>query len=101
MVCYAKPKNVLLLPCRHCSVCHTCLRCLRDEKCPLCRSVFSSYATLPLYRPPQADAPPAMAEASQQPAPVKGYSAAPTNATPSPPFAYGPPSSPSEGVQLR
>lgn len=45
MICYSRPKNVLLLPCRHCSVCHPCLRSLRDEKCPLCRSVFSSYVT--------------------------------------------------------
>lgn len=50
MICYARSKNVLLLPCRHCSVCHPCLRSLRDEKCPLCRSVFSSYVTLPIYR---------------------------------------------------
>ncbi|CAK9089670.1 unnamed protein product [Durusdinium trenchii] len=42
MICYARPKNVLLLPCRHCSVCHSCLRSLRDEKCPLCRSSFGS-----------------------------------------------------------
>ncbi|CAJ1388507.1 unnamed protein product [Effrenium voratum] len=47
MICYARPKNVLLLPCRHCSVCHSCLRSLRDEKCPLCRSSFSSYLTCP------------------------------------------------------
>lgn len=50
MICYSRPKNVLLLPCRHCSVCHPCLRSLRDEKCPLCRSVFSSYATFPISR---------------------------------------------------
>jgi len=50
MVCCARPKNVLLLPCRHCSVCHPCLRSLRDEKCPLCRSIFSSYATFPIGR---------------------------------------------------
>mmetsp|Transcript_100015 Transcript_100015/g.322487 ORF Transcript_100015/g.322487 Transcript_100015/m.322487 type:complete len:594 (-) Transcript_100015:1551-3332(-) len=50
MICYTRPKNVLLLPCRHCSVCHPCLRSLRDEKCPLCRSIFSSYATFPISR---------------------------------------------------
>lgn len=52
MICYTRPKNVLLLPCRHCTVCHPCLRSLRDEKCPLCRSVFSSYVTLPVNRTP-------------------------------------------------
>lgn len=50
MICCARAKNVLLLPCRHCSVCHYCLRSLRDEKCPLCRATFSSYVTLPLLR---------------------------------------------------
>jgi len=50
MICYARPKNVVLLPCRHCSVCHSCLRSLRDEKCPLCRSNFSSYMTCPVSR---------------------------------------------------
>jgi len=53
MICYTRFKNVLLLPCRHCSVCHPCLRSLRDEKCPLCRSVFSSYVTLPINRSTQ------------------------------------------------
>ena len=53
MICYARPKNVVLLPCRHCSVCHSCLRSLRDEKCPLCRSSFSSYMTCPVSRSPQ------------------------------------------------
>lgn len=53
MICYARPKNVVLLPCRHCSVCHSCLRSLRDEKCPLCRSSFSSYMTCPVSRGPQ------------------------------------------------
>mmetsp|Transcript_61244 Transcript_61244/g.145787 ORF Transcript_61244/g.145787 Transcript_61244/m.145787 type:complete len:649 (+) Transcript_61244:108-2054(+) len=49
--CYSRPKNVLLLPCRHISVCHSCLRQLRDEKCPLCRAVFASYITFPVARP--------------------------------------------------
>lgn len=50
MICYSRPKNVLLLPCRHCSVCHPCLRSLRDEKCPLCRSSFCSYLTCAVPR---------------------------------------------------
>lgn len=28
--------EVIILPCRHCSVCSTCLRSLRDERCPMC-----------------------------------------------------------------
>lgn len=51
MICYDNPKNVMLLPCRHCSVCVLCLRSLRDEKCPLCRSPFSSHVVFP---PPRA-----------------------------------------------
>merc|ERR1712194_288145 len=47
-ICYDRPKSVLLLPCRHCSVCEHCLRSLRDERCPMCRATFSSYLVLPL-----------------------------------------------------
>merc|ERR1712135_207673 len=43
-------KNVLLLPCRHCSFCHPCLRSLREEKCPLCRRAYAAYITLPIAR---------------------------------------------------
>eukprot|EP00927_Polykrikos_kofoidii_P026395 TRINITY_DN23506_c0_g3_i1.p1 TRINITY_DN23506_c0_g3~~TRINITY_DN23506_c0_g3_i1.p1 ORF type:complete len:625 (+),score=95.93 TRINITY_DN23506_c0_g3_i1:153-1877(+) len=50
MICYSRPKNVLLLPCRHCSACHPCLRSLRDEKCPICRSPFNAYVTFPISR---------------------------------------------------
>jgi len=48
MICYDRPRSVLLLPCRHCSVCSSCLRSLRDERCPLCRAVFSAYLLFPL-----------------------------------------------------
>lgn len=53
-ICYDRPKSVLLLPCRHCSVCELCLRSLRDERCPLCRATFSAYLLLPLHRPQDA-----------------------------------------------
>jgi len=49
-ICFAKTKNVLLLPCRHCSFCHPCLRSLREEKCPLCRRAYAAYITLPIAR---------------------------------------------------
>mmetsp|Transcript_55806 Transcript_55806/g.181209 ORF Transcript_55806/g.181209 Transcript_55806/m.181209 type:complete len:693 (+) Transcript_55806:769-2847(+) len=58
MICYSRAKNVLMLPCRHCAVCHQCLRSLRDEKCPLCRSIFSSYVSLPIARTPTPQATP-------------------------------------------
>lgn len=48
MVCYERPKDVVLANCRHCSVCSTCLRSLRDDKCPLCRAPFTAYFVLPL-----------------------------------------------------
>lgn len=37
MVCFDRRRNVIVLPCRHCSVCLSCLRSMRDERCPLCR----------------------------------------------------------------
>jgi len=43
MICYDRPRSILLLPCRHCSVCSSCLRSLRDERCPLCRSTIERY----------------------------------------------------------
>eukprot|EP00434_Breviolum_minutum_P032758 symbB.v1.2.028969.t3/scaffold3123.1/size63075/7 len=48
MVCFDRRRNVIVLPCRHCSVCLSCLRSMRDERCPLCRSTFSAYLLLPL-----------------------------------------------------
>lgn len=50
MICYDRPRSVILMPCRHCSVCCSCLRSLRDERCPLCRSTFSAYLLMPLLR---------------------------------------------------
>lgn len=51
MICYDRRRSVLLFPCRHCSVCPTCLRSLRDERCPLCRSIFSAYILFPTGAP--------------------------------------------------
>jgi len=51
MVCFDRRRNVIVLPCRHCSVCLPCLRSMRDERCPLCRSTFSAYLLLPLRTP--------------------------------------------------
>ncbi|CAK0908893.1 unnamed protein product [Prorocentrum cordatum] len=70
MICYDRPKNVLLLPCHHCTVCHQCLRSLRDEKCPLCRSAFSSYVTLQFSRaaPPEVEDAPAAESVPAEPA---------------------------------
>lgn len=48
--CDSRPKNILLLPCRHCSVCSSCLRSLRDERCPMCRAAFSAYLVFPVQR---------------------------------------------------
>eukprot|EP00929_Paragymnodinium_shiwhaense_P101454 TRINITY_DN64556_c0_g1_i1.p1 TRINITY_DN64556_c0_g1~~TRINITY_DN64556_c0_g1_i1.p1 ORF type:complete len:658 (-),score=128.58 TRINITY_DN64556_c0_g1_i1:166-2139(-) len=72
MICYARAKNVLLLPCRHCSVCHACLRSLRDEKCPLCRSAFSAYITFPMNRNGSGGTPTGAAAGTQAPGPSNG-----------------------------
>lgn len=53
MVCFDRRRNVIVLPCRHCSVCLPCLRSMRDERCPLCRSTFSAYLLLPLRTGPR------------------------------------------------
>ena len=50
MICYERRKNVLMLPCVHCSICQRCLRSLREDKCPLCRSPFDKYITLPMRK---------------------------------------------------
>eukprot|EP00929_Paragymnodinium_shiwhaense_P028634 TRINITY_DN16568_c0_g1_i1.p1 TRINITY_DN16568_c0_g1~~TRINITY_DN16568_c0_g1_i1.p1 ORF type:complete len:409 (-),score=42.49 TRINITY_DN16568_c0_g1_i1:22-1248(-) len=55
-LCYDRQRNVVLLPCRHCSVCSCCLKKLRDELCPLCRTKFSAHLELPLRRPAMFDA---------------------------------------------
>lgn len=59
-VCFDRPKCVLLLPCRHCSVCELCLRSLRDERCPMCRATFSAYLLMPLMAQPPAPSTPAV-----------------------------------------
>jgi len=50
MICYDRPRSVVLLPCRHCSVCSSCLRSLRDERCPLCRATFHAHIQISLRR---------------------------------------------------
>jgi len=86
-ICYFRPKNVLLLPCRHCSVCHPCLRSLRDERCPLCRASLTSYVILPLPRRgarPQDEAATASLAAPPHPADGSGIGAASGPASDSP-----------------
>ncbi|CAD7972425.1 unnamed protein product [Amoebophrya sp. A25] len=50
MICYERQRNTMLLPCRHCSTCSVCLRSLREEKCPLCRTVFEKHVRFPYKR---------------------------------------------------
>lgn len=52
LICMTNTKDTMLLPCRHCSLCFDCLRSLRQEKCPLCRTNFSSFITFPIKRVP-------------------------------------------------
>jgi hypothetical protein len=40
-ICLTEVKNVILLPCRHCCVCHQCFE--KIDKCPVCRSQFTSF----------------------------------------------------------
>ncbi|KAK9173158.1 Zinc finger, C3HC4 type (RING finger) family protein [Cryptosporidium meleagridis] len=48
LICMSNPKDVILLPCRHCISCESCLRSLRQDKCPLCRTTFSGFVVLPI-----------------------------------------------------
>jgi hypothetical protein len=47
MVCYDKPSNTIVLPCRHCCVCTSCIRQLREPKCVVCRRHFNKFLFLP------------------------------------------------------
>ena len=38
-----RPKDTILLPCRHLCVCHQCFDHLTLDKCPVCRAPFQSY----------------------------------------------------------
>eukprot|EP00916_Digyalum_oweni_P005378 GHVL01009409.1.p1 GENE.GHVL01009409.1~~GHVL01009409.1.p1 ORF type:complete len:424 (-),score=61.42 GHVL01009409.1:111-1382(-) len=46
LICMSRHRDTLLLPCRHCCLCHFCLKNL--DKCPICRSLFSSFMTFPI-----------------------------------------------------
>ncbi len=43
VVCCARPKNAVLLPCRHCCCCTDCLA--RLDKCPVCRAAVESFVS--------------------------------------------------------
>lgn len=40
-ICMSNPRDIILLPCRHCCVCATCHT--KTDKCPVCRSVILNY----------------------------------------------------------
>ncbi|KAK1937396.1 hypothetical protein X943_001547 [Babesia divergens] len=48
LICITNRMDTLLLPCGHASFCFNCLKALRNEKCPVCRGVFTSYIKFPL-----------------------------------------------------
>ncbi|PFH36559.1 hypothetical protein BESB_047510 [Besnoitia besnoiti] len=83
LVCMTNAKDVMLYPCRHCSLCFDCLRSLHQERCPICRSNFSAFVTFPFKRThallPSAASPASLAslpaadgESSPQPYPLPG-----------------------------
>jgi len=41
-ICWAAPKDVILLPCRHINMCYSCLR-NNVRKCPVCRCAILNY----------------------------------------------------------
>ncbi|SCN59432.1 E3 ubiquitin-protein ligase, putative [Plasmodium chabaudi adami] len=48
LICMASYKDTLLMPCRHSSFCYDCMKSLRQEKCPICRCLFTSFIKFPL-----------------------------------------------------
>ncbi|VWU52091.1 E3 ubiquitin-protein ligase, putative [Hepatocystis sp. ex Piliocolobus tephrosceles] len=48
LICMASYKDTLLMPCRHSSFCYDCMKSLRQEKCPICRRLFTSFIKFPL-----------------------------------------------------
>jgi hypothetical protein len=43
VACMAEPKDTIVLPCRHLCVCSSCFDQLTNERCPVCRTLFTSY----------------------------------------------------------
>lgn len=48
LICMTSYKDTLLIPCRHSSFCYDCMKSLRQEKCPICRCLFTSFIKFPL-----------------------------------------------------
>eukprot|EP00900_Chrysochromulina_parva_P024194 jgi/Chrpa1/6408/Chrysochromulina_OHIO_Genome00015362-RA len=43
VACMAEPKDTIVLPCRHLCVCSSCFDQLTNERCPVCRTLFTSF----------------------------------------------------------
>lgn len=52
LICITNKMDTLLLPCGHAGFCYICLKSLRNDKCPVCRGVFTSYIRFPLAGTP-------------------------------------------------
>lgn len=56
LICMTSYKDTLLIPCRHSSFCYDCMKSLRQEKCPICRCLFTSFIKFPLKNMERTDA---------------------------------------------
>ncbi|CAD8162273.1 unnamed protein product [Paramecium octaurelia] len=36
-ICYERPRNIIIKPCKHLTICHECLQRLKQQKCPICK----------------------------------------------------------------
>ncbi|CAD8118917.1 unnamed protein product [Paramecium sonneborni] len=36
-ICYERPRNIIIKPCKHLTICHECLQRLKQPKCPICK----------------------------------------------------------------
>ena len=43
VACLEEPRDTILMPCRHLCICASCFDMLTLDRCPVCRTEFSSY----------------------------------------------------------
>ncbi|CAD8205681.1 unnamed protein product [Paramecium pentaurelia] len=36
-ICFERPRNIIIMPCKHLSICNECLKKIQQEKCPICK----------------------------------------------------------------
>ncbi|CAD8094967.1 unnamed protein product [Paramecium primaurelia] len=42
-ICYERPRNIIIKPCKHLTICHECLQRFKQSKCPICKQQIEDY----------------------------------------------------------